>query len=246
MRQIVLDTETTGLEISAGNRIIEIGCVEMVSRRLTGRTFHRYLNPDRDIEEGALAVHGITRARLEGEPRFPEIAQEFFDFIDGAELIIHNASFDLGFLDAEVARLANDPRKIDTRCRVLDTLTLARELHPGQRNNLDALCKRYGVDNSRREYHGALLDARILADVYLAMTGGQSALELGDAPRTGRKRADSVAAATPGPRAERPAAVLPVVMANDEEMQAHEAMLERIAKQSGGKCLFRTLGESGV
>ena len=123
MRQIVLDTETTGLEISAGNRIIEIGCVEMVSRRLTGRTFHRYLNPDRDIEEGALAVHGITRARLEGEPRFPEIAQEFFDFIDGAELIIHNASFDLGFLDAEVARLANDPRKIDTRCRVLDTIT---------------------------------------------------------------------------------------------------------------------------
>ena len=239
MRQIVLDTETTGLELSAGNRIIEIGCIELVSRRPTGRHFHRYLNPERDIEEGALAVHGITRARLEREPKFDAIAVEFLEFVDGSELVIHNAPFDVAFLDAELARLPGGPRRIAERCRVLDTLTLARELHPGQRNNLDALCKRYGIDNSHREYHGALLDARILADVYLAMTGGQSALELGESPRNARNEARAERAAAPAARAARPAAPLAVVAANAEEIAAHEAMLDRIAKQSGGKCLFR-------
>ena len=239
MRQIVLDTETTGLEISAGNRIIEIGCIELVSRRPTGKHFHRYLNPERDIEEGALAVHGITRARLEREPTFAVIAAEFLEFVAGAELVIHNAPFDVGFLDAELARLPGDRSRIADRCRVLDTLSLARELHPGQRNSLDALCKRYGIDNSHREYHGALLDARILADVYLAMTGGQSALELGESPRNAR-RSQAERTEVPAARATRPAAALKVVTANTEEIAAHEAMLERIAKQSGGKCLFRT------
>lgn len=239
MRQIVLDTETTGLEISAGNRIIEIGCIELVSRRPTGRHFHRYLNPERDIEEGALAVHGITRARLEREPTFALIADEFLEFVAGAELVIHNAPFDVAFLDAELARLPGDRYRITDRCRVLDTLTLARELHPGQRNSLDALCKRYGIDNSQREYHGALLDARILADVYLAMTGGQSALELGESPRAARHASRAEQASAEQVRATRPATALKVVPANAEELAAHEAMLDRIAKQSGGKCLFR-------
>jgi DNA polymerase-3 subunit epsilon len=241
MRQIVLDTETTGLEISAGNRIIEIGCIELVSRRPTGKHFHRYLNPERDIGEGALAVHGITRARLEREPTFAVIAAEFLEFVAGAELVIHNAPFDVGFLDAELARLPGDRSRIADRCRVLDTLALAREIHPGQRNSLDALCKRYGIDNSHREYHGALLDARILADVYLAMTGGQSALELGESPRTARRDSQAERSDAPAARATRPAAALKVVAANEEELAAHEAMLERIAKQRGGKCLFRAL-----
>ena len=238
MRQIVLDTETTGLEVAMGHRIIEIGCVELVSRRPTGRTFHRYLNPERDIDEAAEAVHGISRARLANEPRFAEVADDFIRFVEGAELVIHNASFDVGFLNAEIRRLPGEPRPIDTLCNVLDTLALARELHPGQRNNLDALCKRYGVDNSRRDFHGALLDARILADVYLAMTGGQSALQLGEDRAPGRS-----AAAGGEPRARvRPAVPLRVVSASESELKAHEAMLERIAKASGGKVLFRPPG----
>ena len=178
MRQIVLDTETTGLEPELNHRIIEIGCVELVNRRATGRTFHRYLNPERDIDDGALAVHGISRSELDGQPRFAEIAEELLLFVSGAELVIHNAAFDVAFLDAELARLPGERRQLAAICQVLDTLALARELHPGQRNSLDALCKRYSVDNSARELHGALLDARILADVYLAMTGGQAALAL--------------------------------------------------------------------
>jgi DNA polymerase III subunit epsilon len=178
MRQIILDTETTGLEPELGHRIIEIGCVEVLHRRVTGRTFHRYVNPERDIEEGALAVHGISHVELEGKPRFAEIAEELLAFIAGAELVIHNAAFDVAFLDHELSRLSGQPesaaRTIASLCTVLDTLAMAREMHPGQRNNLDALCKRYAVDNSRRELHGALLDAQILADVYLAMTGGQA------------------------------------------------------------------------
>ncbi len=238
MRQIILDTETTGLEADRGHRIIEIGCVELVSRRLTGRRFHRYLNPERDIDEGAVAVHGITRAQLESEPRFREIAAELLEFCDGAELVIHNAAFDIGFIDAELKRLSGDFKPMISRCRVLDTLTLARELHPGQRNSLDALCKRYGVDNSQRDLHGALLDAMILAEVYLAMTGGQGALALGEE----RKAAGSADATAALPKvAVRRNTALPVIRATEAEMAAHESLLDRVARSAGGKCLFRSV-----
>src|SRR5579862_8375553 len=178
MRQIVLDTETTGLEVEQQHRVIEIGCVELVNRRLTGRTYHQYLNPERDIDEGAQQVHGLSRETLTKQPRFGEVHAEFLEFIRDAELIIHNAPFDVAFLNAELARLDGGAPGIAERCKVLDTLALARQMHPGQRNSLDALCKRYSVDNSRRDYHGALLDARLLAEVYLAMTGGQATLVL--------------------------------------------------------------------
>jgi DNA polymerase-3 subunit epsilon len=237
MRQIILDTETTGLEPELGHRIIEIGCVEVLHRRVTGRTFHRYVNPEREIEQGAEAVHGISRIELEGKPRFAEIAQELLAFISGAELVIHNAAFDVAFLDHELSRLTaggTAAQTVGALCTVLDTLALARELHPGQRNNLDALCKRYGVDNSRREMHGALLDAQILADVYLAMTGGQAALALGDAPIVrGSDGARLVRALV------RPLVPLRVVVASEEELQAHEVMLGIIAKASGGRCLWQ-------
>ena len=177
MRQIVLDTETTGLEVSEGHRIIEIGCVELMHRRPTGQHWHRYLRPDREVEPGALAVHGITNEFLASQPTFADVADEFLAFVQGAELVIHNAEFDVGFLDAELAA-SGRATCIADHCRVCDTLALARRMHPGQRNNLDALCKRYSVDNSGRDLHGALLDARILADVYLAMSGGQAALGL--------------------------------------------------------------------
>jgi DNA polymerase-3 subunit epsilon len=231
MRQIVLDTETTGLEVSQGHRIIEIGCVELVSRRPTGRHFHRYLNPEREIDEGAVAVHGLTLAKLSREPRFADVVHELLDFLADAELIIHNAAFDVGFLNAELSKVAGDLGPIEQRCRVLDTLLLAREMHPGQRNSLDALCKRYGIDNSKRELHGALLDARILADVYLAMTGGQSALAL-----TESSQAKKVIMSAP---LQRPAGTLRVIHAAADEISAHEAMVERIAKASGGKAIFR-------
>jgi len=237
MRQIILDTETTGLEPELGHRIIEIGCVEVLHRRVTGRTFHRYINPDRDIEQGAEDVHGIKRADLEGRPRFAEIAQELLAFISGAELVIHNAAFDVAFLDHELSRLsaAGTPQAtIGSLCSVLDTLALARELHPGQRNNLDALCKRYGIDNSRRELHGALLDAQILADVYLAMTGGQAALALGDAQSVRSSDGARLVRALV-----RPPVPLRIVVASEEELQAHELMLGIIAKASGGRCLWQ-------
>src|SRR5882672_8694560 len=174
MRQIVLDTETTGLELELGHRVIEIGCVEIVNRRRSGRTFHRYVCPERDIDDGALKVHGITREFLANQPRFAEIAEEFLQFVAGAEVVIHNAPFDIGFLEMELRRLDSARQPMNTLCTVLDSLVLARQMHPGQRNSLDALCKRYSVDNSHRELHGALLDARILADVYLAMTAGRA------------------------------------------------------------------------
>jgi len=234
MRQIVLDTETTGLEPELGHRIIEIGCVELVNRRTTGRTFHRYLNPERDIDDGALAVHGISRAELDGQPRFAEIVEELVAFVSGAELVIHNAAFDVAFLDAELARIAGEARQIGAICQVLDTLALARELHPGQRNSLDALCKRYSIDNSARELHGALLDARILADVYLAMTGGQGALALMDADVSARAADGARAARVPL----RIAVPLSVVMATAEELTAHDAMLAMITKASGGRCVW--------
>ncbi len=178
MRQIVLDTETTGLEVSLGHRIIEIGCVELINRRVTGNHWHHYLNPEREIDGGAFEVHGISNDFVADKPRFAELAEEFLAYIDGAELIIHNAPFDVGFLNDELARLDPPAGSVEARCDILDTLVLARQKHPGQKNNLDALCKRYEIDNSHRSLHGALLDARILADVYLAMTGGQASLGL--------------------------------------------------------------------
>jgi DNA polymerase-3 subunit epsilon len=235
MRQIVLDTETTGLEPELGHRIIEIGCVEIVNRRVTGRTFHRYLNPERAIDEGAMAVHGIKRADLDGKPKFAEVAEELITFISDAELVIHNAAFDVAFLDAELARLSGARRAVANLCRVLDSLALARSMHPGQRNNLDALCKRYDVDNSRRDLHGALLDAQILADVYLAMTGGQVGLALSEITAPARAANDGQPVV---PVLVRGATPLCVVMATEEEALAHESMLTIIAKASGGKCLW--------
>ncbi len=233
MRQVVLDTETTGLEAARGHRVIEIGCIELLNRRASGRHFHSYLNPEREVDEGARAVHGLALADLQDKPRFGEVVDELLRFIAGAELIIHNASFDLGFLDAELARLGRDPPvRVGELCPVLDTLALAREMHPGQRNSLDALCKRYGIDNSHRELHGAMLDARILADVYLAMTGGQSALALDDAPR--RAAVPQATAAAAGELA------LVVVAATPAERAAHEQLQELLQKESRGRCLWRS------
>jgi DNA polymerase III subunit epsilon len=240
MRQIVLDTETTGLEPALGHRIIEIGCVELLNRRHTGRSFHRYLNPERDIDLGAEAVHGLQRQDLDRQPRFAEIADELLEFIGGSELVIHNAEFDVAFLDAEL-RLAGRTVAMSELCRVLDTLVLAREMHPGQRNNLDALAKRYNVDNSRRELHGALLDARILADVYLAMTGGQGALALTEAvPGAAAMAAGQVRALV------RPPAPLRVIGATECELRAHRDMLALIAKSNGGQCLWPATGDDPV
>jgi DNA polymerase-3 subunit epsilon len=233
MRQIILDTETTGLEVSQGHRVIEIGCLELKDRRATGRTFHRYLCPDREVDPGALAVHGITNEFLATQPRFAEVAAEFLEFVEGAELVIHNAPFDVGFLDAELARVPPLARRLGEVCQVLDTLLLARQLHPGQRNSLDALCKRYGVDNSRRDFPGALLDARILADVYLAMTGGQGALTL-EAEAASHGQSDAAFA-----RVERGSIRIPVVRATPEELAAHERALDVVAKAAGGRVLFR-------
>ena len=226
MRQIVLDTETTGLEPEQDHRIIEIGCVEMVDRRLTGNNFHVYLQPDRIIDAGAIEVHGITNEFLEDKPRFPDIVDDFLDYISGAELVIHNAPFDVGFLDHELTRMQTGRPAIADICGVLDTLVLARRKHPGKRNNLDALCDRYTVDNSRRDKHGALLDAEILAEVYLAMTGGQTSLSLGgettrDARGVARMAVDAGLA-------------LPVVAAAADELEAHDSCLERL----GESCIW--------
>ncbi len=241
MRQIVLDTETTGLSTKHGHRVIEIGCVELINRRLTGRDFHRFLNPDRDIDEGAERVHGISRADLDTEPRFPEIVDDFLAFIKDAELIIHNASFDVGFLEHELQLMKHPQPEIEDHASVLDTLTMAREMHPGQRNSLDALCKRYEVDATKRDVHGALIDSELLANVYLAMTGGQTALlldedsvEEGFADDPGimgyhaddRTDSDEVAEIQD----------LPVIGASAEEVVAHDAMLEKIRKS--GACVW--------
>ena len=235
MRQVVLDTETTGLEVEQHHRVIEIGCVELFNRRLTGRTYHQYLNPERDIDEGAQQVHGLTRARLAKEPTFAQVHPEFVEFIRDAELIIHNAPFDVAFLNAELARAAL-AHKVDGLCRVLDTLALARQMHPGQRNSLDALCKRYAVDNSHRDYHGALLDARILAEVYLAMTGGQALLTLSAESDLGRSRARQDAP----PRYAVGARII-VIRPNENEIAAHEHVLALLDKASGGKTVWRRL-----
>ncbi|MBT8103995.1 MAG: DNA polymerase III subunit epsilon [Woeseiaceae bacterium] len=254
MRQIVLDTETTGLSASQGHRIIEIGCMEMVNRRLTGREFHRFLNPERDIDEGAEAVHGISRAQLETEPLFRDIVDEFLDFVRDAELIIHNAEFDVGFLEQEL-RLMQYPRpKITDHCLVLDTLKIAREVHPGQRNSLDALCKRYNVDASKRDVHGALIDSDLLAQVYLAMTGGQSSLLLDEDGLEGGASAAAGASAAGGasavggasaPHVGGPAgpnqfaavaAATPVIEATADEIAAHDGLLEKMRKS--GACVW--------
>ena len=234
MRQVILDTETTGLEPELGHRIIEIGCIEVVSRRRTGRVFHRYLCPDRDIDPGALQVHGITLEFLQGQPRFADVVQEWLEFVRDAELVIHNAPFDVAFLDAELGRLPEPPGRVSELCQVLDTLALARQLHPGQRNSLDALCKRYSVDNSQRDLHGALLDADLLLEVYLAMTGGQGALTLDEA-------AETTAANSPARRARRPQGALVVVRPTPEEIAAHERRLAALDKSSGGKTVWRQL-----
>jgi len=238
VRQIVLDTETTGLEVSAGHRIIEIGCIELRHRRPTGQNWHRYLRPGREVEPGALAVHGITNEFLESQPAFADVAEEFLAFVEGAELVIHNADFDVGFLDAELAA-AGRATRITDHCRVYDTLALARRMHPGQRNNLDALCKRYGVDNSGRDLHGALLDARILVDVYLAMSGGQAALGLDGSPSgTG-----TAIAAAPVARG---AVRIPVIHASEAELAAHERSLQAIDKASNKPAIFRAGGARGT
>jgi len=237
MRQIILDTETTGLAAEEGHRIIEIGCIELKNRRLTGQHFHQYLNPEREVDAGAAEVHGLTLDKLREAPRFADVVVDFIEFVRGAELIIHNAAFDVGFIDAELARLGNAWGRLEDYCRVFDTLKLARELHPGQRNSLDALCKRYDVDNDHRTLHGALLDAELLADVYLAMTGGQGALGLDGA----RETAQVAAAQADGGAAPRQLPPLPVVLPNKDEVAAHRARLATIAKRSGGKCLWLTL-----
>lgn len=232
MRQIVLDTETTGLEPAQGHRIIEIGCVEMVNRRLTGNHYHQYIQPDRDIDVGAIEVHGISNEFLADKPRFQDIVEDFLQFVKDAELIIHNAPFDVGFINHELQRYQKDHPNIDTYCPIIDTLALARELHPGQKNNLDALCKRYDVDNSHRELHGALLDAEILADVYLRMTGGQEALFMEAQQQTVETSARGIT------RIAKDRPTLKIVHASQAEIEAHEKRLQAIHNASGGHCVW--------
>jgi len=232
MRQVVLDTETTGLEVRQGHRLIEIACIEMVERRVTGKRYQTYLNPDRAIDEGARQVTGIEDEFLLDKPRFAEVAAEFLAFIDGAELIIHNAAFDLGFLNAELARLPEALGTIQDRCPVLDTLAMARERYPGQRNSLDALCKRLGVDNSARELHGGLIDCQLLADVYIAMTSGQVALDLGFEKGVEERK---TAIVMPVELSRRPR----VLRADADEVAAHEKRLDALDKSAGGSSLWR-------
>lgn len=238
MRQIVLDTETTGLEVSQGHRIIEVGCVELVNRKLTGRHFHEYINPQREVDLGAYEVHGLSDEFLADKPIFSKIAQPFVDYIQGAELIIHNASFDVGFLEAELGMLDGLPAKLSDLCVITDSLALAREKHPGQRNSLDALCKRYEVDNFNRDLHGALLDSEILAEVYLRMTGGQTSLGLSSADyqnnekNTAQQGAFSVDFSSRKGR---------VIHPDLEEEKAHTELLERLDETSQENCLWKKL-----
>jgi DNA polymerase-3 subunit epsilon len=237
MRQIVLDTETTGLEVEKGHRVIEIGCVELVNRRRSQRTFHHYLQPDRPIDPGAIEVHGITNEMLKDKPRFADIAAEFLDFIRDAELIIHNAEFDMGFLRAEVRQLGSPDLDLDSICQVTDTLPLARQLHPGQRNSLDALCRRYSIDNSGRDFHGALLDAQLLADVYLVMTGGQAALSLDEEGQPGDPRAEG------GNHGQIDRSRLRLVRRppSPEDLAAHREYLAMMEQQNPGGVLWSQL-----
>lgn len=230
-RQIVLDTETTGLRVEDGHRIIEIGCVEMIDRKLTQKTFHHYINPEREVEPGALAVHGITNEFLQGKPVFSDVVQAFIEFIDGCELIIHNASFDLSFINNELILARQQWKTVIDYCRVTDTLQMARQLHVGQRNSLDALCKRYGIDNTKREFHGALLDAHLLAQVYLAMTGGQGSFfdTIYDNQNTRKQHTVSEAGTVTKHQ-------LIVIKANEEESAEHEKYLKHMKEVA--KCLW--------
>ncbi|MDP4527974.1 DNA polymerase III subunit epsilon [Alkalimonas delamerensis] len=225
-RQIVLDTETTGINPKEGHRIIEIGCVELINRRFTGNNYHVYINPEREIEAEAIAVHGITNERLMHEPKFRDIAQDFFQYIQGAELVIHNAAFDVGFIDHEFSMLRPTLPAVAGYCAILDTLKLARDLHPGQKNNLDALCRRYDINNSHRTLHGALLDAEILADVYLRMTGGQVSLNLASEQQQDDHDQQQ-------PRQIRRSDRLKVIRANPQELEAHQQRLQAIEKKAG-------------
>ncbi len=231
MRQLLLDTETTGLDPKQGHRIIEIGCVEMIDRQLTGNNFHQYLQPDRKIDAGAIEVHGITNEFLLNKPRFADVADDLISYLKGAELIIHNAPFDIGFLNHELDLLGNHPMISDI-CTVEDTLVMARKLHPGKRNSLDALCDRYAVDNSRRDKHGALLDSEILADVYLLMTGGQNELQLDNDSYSDSKGAAVI-------RKVSYEGELAVLKASDDELAEHQAYLEMLQKSSDGKCVWK-------
>ena len=238
MRQVVLDTETTGLAADRGDRVVEIGCIELLERRPSGRTFHCYLNPDREFSAGAQEITGLTLDFLADKPRFHEVAEEFLAFVDGAELVIHNAAFDIGFLDAELARLGPQAGRMRERCAVVDSLLLARERYPGQRNSLDALCRRLGVDNTQRQLHGALLDAQLLTEVYLAMTSGQS--ELGQADSAQGNAATAAAVRTvPAAIGERPR-----VRVGAEELKEHQARLQALQKKSGS-CLWLELEAAG-
>lgn len=238
MRQIVLDTETTGLEYKQGHRIIEIGCVELLNRKKTEQYFHQYINPEREIDDGAFEVHGISNESLTDKPGFRDIAAEFIDFIRDSELIIHNAPFDIGFLNNELEMLGPEWGRIEDYCKITDTLVMAREKHPGQKNSLDALCQRYSVDNSQRDLHGALLDAGILLDVYLAMTGGQATLILDDNISEQSNSGNHVMRIDP----DRPR--LRVIEPSDDELEAHKNRLESIRENSGGKCIWESIEDS--
>ncbi|MBE9561171.1 MAG: DNA polymerase III subunit epsilon [Proteobacteria bacterium] len=226
-RQVVLDTETTGLEPSQGHRIIEIGCVEMINRRLTGNNYHQYLQPDREIDEGAQAVHGISNEFLADKPRFPDVVKDFIEYLDGAELIIHNAPFDVGFINHEFKLAGDEFGTVATYCTVIDTLVMARKMRPGKKNNLDILCKEYDVNNQHRELHGALLDSELLAEVYLRMTGGQSTLSLDSEERSGSSNGAAVAKKLSADR--KP---IKIIQASDEELKAHQAIIEKMGKES--------------
>lgn len=236
MRQVVLDTETTGLETARGHRIIEIGGVELIDRRFTGRQLHRYINPERDIDDGAFEVHGLSAEFLADKPRFAELAEEILEFLEGAELIIHNAPFDVSFLDYELSLLDAPRRRISQICQVTDSLALARHKHPGQKNSLDALCRRYQVDNSARTLHGALLDAEILADVYLLMTGGQTALFVLDGEEETRAATDE-----PGVEIDADRPPLAIIRASEAEVAAHEAWLDLLDAESESGSVWRRL-----
>ena len=238
MRQVVLDTETTGLYADRGDRVVEIGCIELLERRPSGRTFHTYLNPDREFSAGAQEVTGLTLEFLADKPRFHEVVDEFLAFVDGAELVIHNAAFDIGFLDAELARLGPQFGNMKSRCAVEDTLQMARARYPGQRVSLDALCRRLGVDNAQRQLHGALLDAQLLTDVYLAMTSGQS--ELGLSPAAG----GAAQAAAKAKTAFETTSERPRVRVDAEESKEHQARLQALQKKSG-RCLWLELEAAG-
>ena len=226
-RQIILDTETTGLDVTRNHKIIEIGCIELIDRKFTGNKFHMYLNPMREIDQGAISVHGITNEFLKDKPLFNDVKKDLIEFIDGSELVIHNAPFDIGFLEHEFKR-AKQKVEISSICKIFDTLVFARKLHPGQKNSLDALCKRYGVDNSSRDFHGALLDARILGDVYLLMTGGQTSFDLAknidDKKEIIGERTNNVKS--------------PIFRANEEELREHNKLCSKIDEVSNGRCIW--------